>query len=75
MGRERHHNGGDGSRRTKARHDPNPPHNYYESEEEDEIEEVPEPPKASRGGRRLGKEPAQSQYHHTLIQLLGKLHT
>jgi hypothetical protein len=65
MGRERHPgSSGESSRRMKARHDPNPQSNYYESEEEEEdIEEFSKPqPRARRGGRRPGKEPAQTQY-------------
>jgi hypothetical protein len=58
--------GGESSRRTKARHDPNPPRYVEESkeeEEEEEIEEVPESqPRGGRGGRRPGKEPATSLY-------------
>ncbi|RLM66609.1 putative copia-like retroelement [Panicum miliaceum] len=58
--------GGESSRRTKARHGPNPPCYVEESEEEEveeEIEEVAKPqPRGRRGGRRQGKEPATSQY-------------
>jgi hypothetical protein len=63
MGRDRRPSmGGESSRRTKARHDPNPPR-YVEESEEEEVEEVPEPqPRGRRGGRRPIKEPAQSQY-------------
>jgi hypothetical protein len=63
MGRYRHPSSKvEASKRTKARHGPNPPPNYYESEEEEEIEEIPKAPRARRGGRRPGKELAQSQY-------------
>ena len=65
MGRERHPSiGGESSRRTKARHDPNPPRYVEESEEEDndESEEIEEQPQRRRSRRRSGKEPATDEY-------------
>ena len=57
MGRERHPSiGGESSRRTKARHDPNPPRYVEESEEDIDLDEEEEQPLPRRSGRRAGKE-------------------